>query len=79
MIGFRHLTLAVSAVACLMLSATQGFAQQRQPDVGDEPGLVADDAFQLDPEYRKQVVLYRTTEPPGTIIIQTAERHLYLI
>ncbi|WP_438275561.1 L,D-transpeptidase [Nitrobacter sp.] len=79
MIGFRDLTLAVSAVACLLLSATHGFAQQPRPDVGDEPGLVADDSFQLDPEYRKQVVLYRTTEPPGTIIIQTAERHLYLI
>ena len=46
---------------------------------GDQPGLVADDTFQLDPEFRKQIVLYRTTEPPGTIIIQTSERHLYLI
>ncbi|ABE64408.1 ErfK/YbiS/YcfS/YnhG [Nitrobacter hamburgensis X14] len=79
MIGFRHLTPAVAAVAGLLLSATLGFAQQRQADVGDQPGLIADDSFQLDPEYRKQVVLYRTTEPPGTIIIQTAERHLYLI
>jgi lipoprotein-anchoring transpeptidase ErfK/SrfK len=79
MIGLRDLTLAVSAVACLLLSATHGFAQQQRPDAGDEPGLIADDSFQLDPEYRKQVVLYRTTEPPGTIIIQTAERHLYLI
>ena len=24
-------------------------------------------------------MLYRTNEPPGTIIIHTAERHLYLI
>jgi lipoprotein-anchoring transpeptidase ErfK/SrfK len=79
MIGFRHLTPAIYAVVGLLLSATYGFAQQPPPDAGDQPGLVADDSFQLDPEYRKQVVLYRTTEPPGTIIIQTAERHLYLI
>ncbi|MBS0531984.1 MAG: L,D-transpeptidase, partial [Proteobacteria bacterium] len=79
MIAFRHLILAAVAVASLMLSATHGFAQQRQPDVGDQPGLIADDSVELDPEYRKQVVLYRTTEPPGTIIIQTSERHLYLI
>ena len=78
MIAFRRLTLAVVAVAGLMLSATHSFAQQR-PDVGDQPGLIPDDTVELDPEYRKQVVLYRTTEPPGTIIIQTAERHLYLI
>ena len=25
------------------------------------------------------MVLYRTNEAPGTIIVQTAERHLYLI
>jgi lipoprotein-anchoring transpeptidase ErfK/SrfK len=54
-----------------------GFAQQ--PDVGDQPGLLADDSVELDPEYRKQMVYYRSTEAPGTIIISTAERHLYLI
>src|SRR6202042_64743 len=48
-------------------------------DVGDQPGLLADDSVELDPEYRKQMVYYRTTEAPGTIIISTAERHLYLI
>jgi lipoprotein-anchoring transpeptidase ErfK/SrfK len=79
MTALGRLMLTIAAVTGLMLSATQGFAQQRQADVGDQPGLIADDSFQLDPEYRKQVVLYRTTEPPGTIIIQTAERHLYLI
>ena len=31
------------------------------------------------PEYQKQMVYYRTAEAPGTIIISTAERHLYLI
>ncbi len=35
--------------------------------------------MELDPEFRKQTVYYRTTEAPGTIIISTAERHLYLI
>ena len=79
MTAFRHLMLAIVATASLMLLATYSFAQQRQPDVGDQPGLIPDDTVELDPEFRKQVVLYRTTEPPGTIIIQTAERHLYLI
>jgi len=34
---------------------------------------------QLLPEYRPQPVYYRSTEPPGTIIIQTEDRFLYLI
>jgi lipoprotein-anchoring transpeptidase ErfK/SrfK len=77
MIKFRHLICTMVAAAGLMASAQQSFAQK--PDVGDQPGLIADDTVQLDPEYRKTAVLYRTSEPAGTIIISTAERHLYLI
>jgi lipoprotein-anchoring transpeptidase ErfK/SrfK len=73
----RHLTLMMMAATGLLLSAPQSHAQQ--PDPGDQPGLVADDAVELDPEFRKQTVYYRTTEAPGTIIISTAERHLYLV
>ena len=74
---FRHLIWMLIAAAGLILSASQSYAQK--PDVGDQPGLLADDSLELDPEYRKQTVYYRTTEAPGTIIISTAERHLYLV
>ena len=77
MTTFRHLIWMAMAAVGLMLSAEQGFAQQ--PDVGDQPGLIADDSVELDPEFRKTAVLYRTSEPPGTIIISTSERHLYLV
>src|SRR3569833_486347 len=80
MTDFRRLRgLFVASVAALSLvvSAPSVFAQQ--PDRGDEPGLVADDAYQLEPEWQKQVVYFRTTEAPGTIIVSTAERHLYLV
>src|SRR5450432_1659102 len=77
MMKFRHLTWVMMAAAGLMLSVSHSFAQQ--PDVGDQPGLLADDSVELGPEYQLTAVLYRTTEAPGTIIIQTAERHLYLI
>src|SRR3974377_149071 len=30
-------------------------------------------------EFKKQMVVYRPQQPPGTIIIDTQERHLYLI
>ena len=77
MTKFRHLIWMMTAAVGLMLSASHSYAQQ--PDLGDQPGLIADDSYELDPEWQKQMVLYRTTEPPGTIIISTAERHLYLV
>jgi lipoprotein-anchoring transpeptidase ErfK/SrfK len=77
MTKLRHLIWMVIAAGGLMLSASQSQAQTA--DVGDQPGLVPDDRVELDPEWRKQVVYYRTNEAPGTIIISTAERHLYLV
>jgi lipoprotein-anchoring transpeptidase ErfK/SrfK len=77
MTKLRHLIWMVIAAGGLMLSASQSQAQA--PDVGDQPGLVPDDTVELDPEWRKQVVYYRSNEAPGTIIISTKERHLYLI
>ncbi len=77
MTTLRHLTWMLMAAAGLLLSTGAGYAQSNDP--GDQPGLVADDSYQLDPEWQKQMVLYRTTEQPGTIIVSTSERHLYLI
>jgi lipoprotein-anchoring transpeptidase ErfK/SrfK len=79
MTKFRHLIWMLIAASGLILSAPQSEAQSRQPDVGDQPGLIADDSVQLDPQFRKTAVLYRSSEAPGTIIVVTAERHLYLI
>jgi lipoprotein-anchoring transpeptidase ErfK/SrfK len=73
----RHLTWMMIAATGLLLFASPGRAQQQDP--GDQPGLVADDSVELDPEFRKQMVYYRTTEAPGTVIISTTERHLYLV
>jgi lipoprotein-anchoring transpeptidase ErfK/SrfK len=66
-----------TAAIGLLFSTSLSHAQSNDP--GDQPGLIADDTYQLDPEWQKQMVLYRTTEPPGTIIVSTAERHLYLV
>ncbi|MEA2883697.1 MAG: hypothetical protein QOH32_2953 [Bradyrhizobium sp.] len=74
---FRHLIQTFGFITALILSASPSHAQQGDP--GDQPGLIADDSVELDPQFRKQMVLYRTTEPPGTIIISTADRHLYLV
>jgi lipoprotein-anchoring transpeptidase ErfK/SrfK len=78
MMEFRHLIWSAMAAIGLVLASPPSHAQQQQ-DPGDQPGLVADDTYELDPEWQKQVVYYRTTEAPGTIIISTTERHLYLV
>src|SRR3954467_14030679 len=77
MTDFRRLTGMFVAAIGLILSEPHAYAQQT--DRGDEPGLVADDAFELDPEWEEQVVYLLTPDALGSLIISRAERHLYLV
>jgi lipoprotein-anchoring transpeptidase ErfK/SrfK len=48
--------------------------------VEEQPGYVPSPSDeQLPALYQRQMVFYRTAEPAGTIIVDTADRHLYLI
>jgi lipoprotein-anchoring transpeptidase ErfK/SrfK len=67
------------AVMFVVLPTAQGFSQDEDMNIGDEPGRVPDESVQLPPQFQRQMVLYRTTEPPGTIIVHTSERFLYLV
>jgi lipoprotein-anchoring transpeptidase ErfK/SrfK len=73
--------LASLAVLAVLATPTSRVAAQTDySNLADQPGYVPNvDEEQLPPQYQRQMVLYRTTEPPGTIIIQTSERYLYLI
>src|SRR5215471_6833873 len=45
-----------------------------------DPGIDHGNSSRNLPEtYQRQLVFYRSLEPPGTIIVETSERHLYLI
>jgi lipoprotein-anchoring transpeptidase ErfK/SrfK len=77
MIGFCHSLRLTLIAAALLLVAQPGIAQTS--DDGDQPGLIADDSYELPPEYRRQMVYYRSSEAPGTIIVQTSERYLYVV
>jgi lipoprotein-anchoring transpeptidase ErfK/SrfK len=49
-------------------------------DVGDEPGRVSSEDVRIeDGPYKRQVVFYRTNAAPGTVVISTPERFLYLV
>jgi lipoprotein-anchoring transpeptidase ErfK/SrfK len=59
----------------------QGFAPVPQPTIADaDPGIdhTANEA-ELPEEYRHHPVFYRSDYPAGTIIVNTADRYLYLI
>jgi lipoprotein-anchoring transpeptidase ErfK/SrfK len=61
------------------LATPQAFAQANM-NGDDQPGLVANpDDEQLDPKWQKTVVFYRTNEAPGTIIVQSDQRYLYVV
>jgi lipoprotein-anchoring transpeptidase ErfK/SrfK len=52
----------------------------RSMQVDDQPGVVPDPREeQLPAAFQRQAVFYRTNEPPGTIIVDTSERYLYLV
>ena len=56
-----RLTWMITAAFGLLLSASQIHAQQQDP--GDQPGLVADDAYQADPEWQKLRATPGLTDP----------------
>src|SRR5258708_15456248 len=80
----RGVALALSlAIVLVPIGARVGTAapgSKAEADVGDQPGYVpSPDEEKVAPEYRPQPVFFRTDQPPGSIVIHTDERFLYLI
>jgi lipoprotein-anchoring transpeptidase ErfK/SrfK len=72
--------LVLAIVAGLLLPGSAALAQRDYTNLADQPGLVPSEADeQLPPQFQRQMVFYRTSEPPGTIIVHTSERFLYLV
>jgi lipoprotein-anchoring transpeptidase ErfK/SrfK len=58
----------------------QVYDQYPAPTIRDrDPGQDGNGDFVLPYEYRRQAVFYRTQEAPGTIIVNTHDRFLYLV
>jgi lipoprotein-anchoring transpeptidase ErfK/SrfK len=76
---------------CFLIMTTAGIALSLTVDLGrsqagqvmtieDQPGHVPDQSeYQLPAAFQRQAVFYRTNEPAGTIVIDTADRFLYVI
>ena len=53
---------------------------QETLDIGDEPGRISsEEAVVSEGPYARQVVFFRSNEPPGTLVVHTSERFIYLI
>jgi lipoprotein-anchoring transpeptidase ErfK/SrfK len=91
-VTFTHegmMTRKTLLIAGFVLAATlPGLAQTPQPpdprhdemQIDDQPGYEpgADDE-RLAAAYQRQMVFFRTVEPPGTIVVHTSERYLYVV
>jgi lipoprotein-anchoring transpeptidase ErfK/SrfK len=75
-----RLCLMLLSILIASLSPPTSHAVAQSRDGGDQPGYVPNPQDeQLDPKWQKTVVLYRTSEVPGTIIVHTSERYLYVV
>src|SRR5690242_2672256 len=75
--------LLLAAVCAVTPSSAQygtpEHLRRMAPTIQDrDPGQAGDEG-EMDAAYRRQPVFYRTEEKPGTIIIDTSDRFLYLI
>ena len=76
----RTIFAAAVFVTLLTLSASGQPRPASQESVLDQPGYVpSEDEETLPAVYQHQVVFFRTSEAPGTIVVHTAERFLYVV
>jgi lipoprotein-anchoring transpeptidase ErfK/SrfK len=77
---FARVAAAAIAAATMVLPGLFATAQQIDMNVVDQPGYQpSPDEEQLTGAYERQEVFFRTPEAPGTIIIDTNQRFLYLV
>jgi lipoprotein-anchoring transpeptidase ErfK/SrfK len=74
-------SIAAGVMLGLVAIADSAVAQPgRSMAIDDQPGVVPDPRDErLPAAYQRQAVFYRTNEPAGTIIVDTADRYLYLV
>ena len=79
--------MALSAVFVMTMTATFAGLQPAAArsatetmDIGDEPGRISsEEATITDGPFARQVVFFRSTEAPGTLVVHTSERFIYVV
>ncbi len=77
-ITMRAFTACAAIAAVTVMFASAASAQASRDE--ERPGYVPTPAEeQLPSQFQRQVVFFRSTEAPGTIIVDTPSRYLYLV
>src|SRR5579871_1545286 len=78
--GLSALRTLLTAAIAIVGPSLFASAQQIDMNVVDQPGYQpTPEEEQLSGVYEKQMVFFRTNEAPGTIVIDTSQRFLYLV
>lgn len=87
----RHFIAGLTAMSALPMTLNRAHAQQATAPTADPDALlypgIHNEAFDIPPVdvslirpgYRRQLTNYTTTERPGTIVVDTTHRYLYLV
>lgn len=87
----RHFIAGLTALSALPITSNLARAQQAMAPISDPDVLlyagIHGEAFDIppvdvsliQPDYRRQLTDYTTTERPGTIVVDTAHRFLFLV
>ncbi|HEV2573045.1 L,D-transpeptidase [Methylocella sp. CPCC 101449] len=73
-------TVTLLAPSFAQAQAASAAAQRETMNVGDEPGRIStEETIIRDGPYARQLVFFRSNEPPGTLVIHTSERFIYYV
>jgi len=73
--------IALAAVlGCIAPTHASAQSQRNEMSIEEQPGYVpSTEEEAVDPGFQRQLVYFRTSEQPGTIIVYTSQRYLYVV
>jgi lipoprotein-anchoring transpeptidase ErfK/SrfK len=78
--GSALLLVGMLSPSLVHAQAASAAAQRETMEIGDEPGRIStEEATIKSGPFARQLVFFRSNEPPGTLVIHTSERFLYLV
>jgi len=76
----RFWLVMLIAIGSGVASAQAQVPPKDEMSIEEQPGYQpTPDEENLPPQFQRQLVFYRTVEPPGTIVVSTSERFLYVV
>jgi lipoprotein-anchoring transpeptidase ErfK/SrfK len=72
--------VVVGALAWVAAPPANAQSHRTELSIEEQPGYVpSTDEEAVDPTFQRQLVFFRTTEQPGTVIVYTSQRYLYIV